>query len=74
MSSGMRLPAVAEARSLDRDAGEGAGAGLLTTMGRKGLAFDILGHDEELLALGNDLLEDGRRSCTAPIFWLAMRM
>ena len=44
------LASVAESRSLDRDAGEGA-AELVENEGGESFAFDVLSDDEELLAL-----------------------
>src|SRR4051794_33750007 len=50
------LAAVAEARSLNRDAGEGA-AQLVDHERREGLALDVLGDDQQRLAGLDDLLE-----------------
>src|SRR4051812_37081035 len=51
------LASVAEARCLDRDAGERA-AQLVDHEGGEGLALDVLGDDQQLLAGLDDLLED----------------
>ena len=51
------LAAVAEARSLDGDAGEGA-AQLVHDERREGLALDVLGDDQQRAAGLDDLLED----------------
>ena len=51
------LAAVAEARRLDGDAGEGA-AQLVHDERREGLALDVLGDDQQRLAGLDDLLED----------------
>ncbi len=50
------LAAIAEARSLDRDTGEGA-AQLVDDEGREALALDVLGDDQQRLAALHDLLE-----------------
>ena len=50
------LAAVAEARRLDRDAGEGA-AQLVDDQGREALALDVLGDDQQRLAALHHLLE-----------------
>ena len=62
------LAPVAEAGGLDGDAGEGA-AQLVDDQGRKRLALDVLGDDQQRPALADDLLEQrqdvlhGARSC-----------
>src|SRR3954470_21761401 len=54
------LAAIAEARSLHGDAGEGA-AELVHHERREGLALDILGDDQQRLAGLDDLLEHGQK-------------
>ena len=66
------LAAVAEARGLDGDAGEGA-AQLVDDERREGLALDVLGDDQQRAAGLDDLLEDREQVRTEPIFWLAIR-
>ena len=53
------LAAIAEAGSLDGHAGEGA-AELVDNQGSQGFALDVLGDDQQLLALLHDLLQHGQ--------------
>ena len=53
------LAAVAEAGRLDADAVEAA-AQTVDQQGRQGVALDVLGDDDELLAALDDLLQDGQ--------------
>ena len=67
MSSSMRLAAVAEARRLDRDSGEGA-AELVDDDRRERLALDVVGHDQQRPARLDHGLEHREEVLDGPTF------